>query len=258
MEVLVYNFKDKIQAVVFDLDGTIYFGNTLAEKANDVIKHVRERYEHIFFATNNSAITRSQLLDRLIKLGVDAEFSEIINSTFLIAGYLKDSGFKKVFCLGTDGLKSEIAGAGVEISSDKPEAIVIGYDSDFDLKKLEAAINVYHKDCKIIAANQDKTYPKAGGILAPGAGACVAAFEYTTGAKVDTIIGKPQTAMLQFIAGRLNLKPENILVVGDTESSDIKMANDFGAKSIFIENKNPKSTSATISIKELKELLEIL
>ena len=258
--VLEYKFMLKdIKAVVFDLDGTIYFGGRkLAPMANEVVNLARKEYNNIFFATNNSAISLNALLQRLIKLGIDVSIEEIISSGFLIKCYLKKQNFKNVYCLTTDELAEDIKTCGIITNSIQPEAIIIGYDKNFCMDKLEKALNVYNKDCKIIVANMDRTYPRENGIIAPGAGPIVSAFKYCINSiDEDIIIGKPATQMLLYVAEKLNLKPENILMVGDSIESDMKMAEDFGAKCIYIRNGNP-ICKKYLCINELKELLEIL
>lgn len=222
-----------IKCVVFDLDGTIYFGDKLAERANEVISYCRHKFGHVYFATNNSAKTRVEIYEKLIKMGVDTKLDEILNSGYIMVEYLKKSNLKEVFCLGTDSLIKELQDNDINPKSNNPKAIVIGYDPDFTLKKLEEAYKVYSPDCKIIIANKDRIYP-ANGFNRPGAGAAVSAFEYTVNKEADVYIGKPSTKMLEIIAEKLNLESNNILMVGDNIESDIKMARDFNAQSILI------------------------
>lgn len=247
--------NNNIKCIVFDLDGTIYLGNKLVDSANEIILYCRQKYKNIFFATNNSAITRKNVYNKLINLKIDVTEDEVINVSYLIKNYLQNNNYSNVFCLGTEQLKEEIKSAKINITKHNPEAIIIGYDKDFNLTKLEEAINAYNTNCSIIIANNERVYPRENGIITPGAGAIVKAFEHTINKQANIIIGKPQTVMLQMIAKKLNILPENILVVGDSIESDIKMADDFGSQSILIsKDTNYKG----YRINALKEILEIL
>ena len=250
--------KSKIKCVVFDLDGTIYFGNSLASKANEVIIHCRNKYKNIFFATNNSAITRKEVYQKLLKLNVNVLEEEVINSSYLIAQYLFASNYKQVYCLGTDSLKSEIKGFGIIAESQNPQAIVIGYDKEFNLNKLELAINVYNKNCKIIVSNKERTYPRENGIITPGAGAAVSSFEYCVNAKSDILVGKPETKMLEYISQKTGFSADEILMIGDSIESDMNMAKKYGSQGIYIKNGEIEENCEFESINELQELLEIL
>lgn len=242
------------RCVVFDLDGTVYFGKQLALQAEDVILKCRKRFEYVFFATNNSALSRKDLCERLKNFGIDCEIDEIINSSYLIAQYLLQNKLNEVYCLGTERLKEELNAHQINTDSKSPNAIVIGYDKDFNLDKLERAINVYNKDCKIIVANKEKTYPRDNGILAPGAGAIVSAFECCVNRQSDVILGKPNTLMLDFIAQKLKLKHSELLVIGDSIENDIQMAEKFGCGSILV-GQNKADDYFGFYIEELKDLL---
>lgn len=250
-------YSDTIKCVVFDLDGTIYFGSKLAEKANEVIKIARQKFDNVFFVTNNSAKTRRQILEKLLRLGLQAQYSEVINSGYAIAKYLKDNGYSEVYCLGTEDFANEIGELGIETKSKKPQAVVIGYDFNFNLSKLEPVLELEKSDYKIIIANQERTYPREGGIITAGAGAIVAAFEYTVNKKTDLVVGKPNPLMLEIITKDLGISPEEVLIIGDSYDSDVKMAQDFGAKSILITNGDKKEYNC-FTVKDLKDILELL
>lgn len=247
---------DKIKCVIFDLDGTIYFGSHLADEANKVIDYARKKFKNVFFITNNSNQTRKQVLDRLLGHKVKAELNEVINTAYACAKYLKDNNYCEVYCLGTESLAQEISSFGITTDSDRPQAIIVGYDKTFDLMKLEKALNVFHDNCKIIVASKERTYPRTPEIISPGAGPIAAAFEHTVNKPCDIVIGKPNPYMLEIMTKELGLKPEEILVVGDCYDIDIKMADNLGAHSILICNDEGNSYDCT-TIKELKDILNI-
>lgn len=247
---------DKIKCVIFDLDGTIYFGSYLADEANKVIDYAREKFKNVFFITNNSNQTRKQVLDRLLGHNVKAELSEVINTAYACAIYLKENNFKEVYCLGNENLVQELSSFGIKPDSKFPQAIVVGYDKTFDLMKLEKALNVFHSECKIIVASKERTYPRTPEIISPGAGPIAAAFEYTVDRAADIVIGKPNPYMLEMMTKELNLRPEEILVVGDCYDIDIKMADNLGAHSILINHDKGSCYDCT-TVSELKEILDI-
>ena len=71
------------------------------------------------------------------------------------------------------------------------------------------------------------------------------------------MLGKPSSLMLATIANKENLLPADILMVGDTYESDIKMAQTFGAQSILITNGAFVNNSCN-QIKHIKDLLKEL
>lgn len=247
---------DKIKCVIFDLDGTIYFGSHLADEANKVIDYAREKFKNVFFITNNSNQTRKQVLDRLLGHNVKAELHEVVNTAYACAKYLEANGYNEVYCLGNENFAQELSNFNINPDSKSPQAIVVGYDKTFDLMKLEKALNVFHDNCKIIVASKERTYPRTPEIISPGAGPIAAAFEHTVDRVADVVIGKPNPYMLEMMTKELNLQPEEILVVGDCYEIDIKMAENLGAHSILICGTENNSYDCT-TVRELKEILDI-
>ena len=249
--------KTIVKCVVFDLDGTIYFGRELAEKANEVISYAREMYGSIAFATNNSALKREKIFERLTSMGIkDIEVNDVMNSTYIIPSYLKSNGIARVWSIGTNDLKEELYEQGINPYSTEPQAIVIGYNPDFNLLDIEEALKVYSDDCKIIVANLERSYPKSHNIMTPGCGAIVASFCHTVNREVDVILGKPEPDMLLTVANEKKVLPENILMIGDSFISDIVMANKIGAQSIWI-NSNPTNNSDN-EVQCLKQILSVI
>ena len=251
--------KRIIKCVVFDLDGTIYFGKELAEKANEVISYARTKYGSIAFATNNSALKREKIFDRLISMGIkDIEVNDVMNSTYIIPSYLKSNGIDRVWSIGTNDLKMELSEKGINPSSNNPQAIIIGYNPKFVLTDIEEALNVYSEDCKIIVANVERSYPKSHNVLTPGCGAIVASFCHTVNRKIDVILGKPEPDMLLTVAKEKKVLPENILMVGDSYISDITMANKIGAQSIWINSNKTNTNNIGNVIQCLRQILSVI
>lgn len=234
--------KEKIKCVVFDLDGTIYIGDRLVEAANEVIDYARKKYGRIGFATNNSALKREQIYDRLVKMGVEGiHVNDVVNSSYLISRYLINNSYRNVWCIGTDNLKEELEQHGIDPISKSPQAFVIGYNPNFELQEIEEALKAYKDDCRIIVANMEKVYPRKGGILSPGCGAIVAAFCHTVDRDVDEIIGKPSRTMLTTLAHDKGVRVEEVLMVGDSITSDYQMAKQCGAQAIWISTRQVNS-----------------
>lgn len=78
-----------------------------------------------------------------------------------------------------------------------------------------------------------------------------AAVEWCSKRECDLVIGKPSTYMVEWIADKNNINKKNILVVGDTLESDVKMANLAGCKSIYITDKYLEEENTALSIKDV-------
>jgi len=223
------------RAVIFDLDGTIYYGDELALYAQEVVSHLQsDGYEIIFF-TNNSTKTRQEIFEKLISLGLDVSLNKIYTSAYASALYMASQGVKKVFLIGSEGFKQELYLQGVEIVSPlEAEVVLIGMDTTFTYETIAQALLAVENGAKIVASNVDKNFPVEGGILRPGCNAIVASLLGSCDAQLNFIVGKPNSYLLEIIVQDFNLNSKKICVVGDSLESDIAMADNYGCQSILV------------------------
>ena len=63
------------KAVIFDLDGTLYFGENPVEGALEMIVVLTDQDYRVFFLTNNSGKTKQEIIDKLKGFGFASDFS---------------------------------------------------------------------------------------------------------------------------------------------------------------------------------------
>lgn len=93
---------EQIKAVLFDLDGTIYYGSQLIERADKVVEAFKNTGKRIFFMTNNSTKSRQQICDKLLGMGLDCHKKQIYTSGYAAALYAQNKGYKSIYVFGTD------------------------------------------------------------------------------------------------------------------------------------------------------------
>ncbi len=242
-------------AVLFDLDGTIYEGTERIPGANSAINYFRENGKRVFFTTNNSTKTRKQIFERLVKMGIDVEESEVLTSGYLAADYALRTGMKDIYIFGSVNLIHEFRELGVPVNQNEgAENLLIGYDPSMTYEDLTMAVRVALNAKCIMACNRERVYPGEKGNLFPGCGAMTAPIEWCANRPCDLIVGKPNTLMIDYISSSFNINPNKILVVGDTYESDIEMAKRAGCYSVLISSKKYGETVCIDSIKELPGL----
>lgn len=253
------DFFCDVKCVAFDLDGTIYAGNQIINGALELISEVKKKQWKIFYITNNSSLSRAQVYLKLKKFGLELEENDVINSAFAMSQYLVENQYHDIYCIGSAAFLEQIAEYGINVKSKDPAAIVVGYDPEYNLKKLEDVINIYKSHCKIIAANLERTYLNSNDILSPGVGVIVKSLEFALNREIDYFIGKPNRLMLDMLVAGYNYMPHEILVVGDTFDIDILMADSYGAKSIFINRYGEElMANNCVSVNNLFELIKML
>ena len=69
-----------VKAVLFDLDGTLYYGDKAADGAVDTVRAMRERGLRVFFLTNNSTRMREQICRKLNGMDIPCSCDGIYGS----------------------------------------------------------------------------------------------------------------------------------------------------------------------------------
>jgi 4-nitrophenyl phosphatase len=249
-----------IKAAAFDLDGTLYFGNKVVEGALELVAFLKERSIHVQYFTNNSGKSRQQIYDKLTALGFELKIDDLSTSAYATAKFVKERGWDPIYGVGSSAFLSEFSSFGLKLTNEHKlvKAVVIGLDVEFSYAKLAEVLAVVKKNkCKIVACNVDANYPVENGNLMPGSGPIVSAIENACEKKVDYIIGKPNTYMLEDLAQEHKLKKHEILVVGDSYASDVRMAHHFGCPSILISGTHKKHKK-TLVVRRLKDIQRML
>lgn len=210
---------------VFDLDGTIYLGSRLIPGVDTMLAKLRERDCKIRFLSNKPLQTRREYARKLRSLGVQADDSEVMNSSAVTTRYLRQNyPSHRIYVVGEAPLIGELLDAGFQVVSDSSDCdlLLLAFDRNFDYLKLFHAMLAARQGVPIVATNPDVACPVEGGLL-PDCGAVIAAVEACSSRKVDIVVGKPSPIMIAAILEDLDLAPADVLLVGDRLETDISM-----------------------------------
>jgi NagD protein len=216
---------------IFDLDGTVYRGDSLIPGADRVIHLLREKGKKVVFLSNKPLQTREDYASKLTRLGIPTQPDEVINSTFVMTNYLKKIAPEaRFFVVGETPFIEELKKAGFKITDEPREIdyVVVAFDRTFDYKKLNIAFQAIKKfGAHFVATNPDRTCPVEGGEI-PDCAGMIAAIEAVTEKKVEVIVGKPSPIMIQTVLDVMGLRPEDCILIGDRLETDIKMGRESG------------------------------
>ncbi len=213
------------EAYIFDLDGTIYLGDALLPGAANLITHIRAAGRRTLFLSNNPTRTRMQYAEKLTALGIPTPVEDIVNSSFVMVEWLlREAPGARVFVVGEQALCDEVQAAGFAFAetADTTDIVIASFDRTFAYWKLQRAFDAIRAGARLVATNADRYCPVPGGGQ-PDAAAVIAAIEACTGARCDTVVGKPSPIMVDTIRALLGVAPERCVVVGDRLETDIAM-----------------------------------
>src|SRR5437763_16665361 len=99
-------------AYLFDLDGTIYLGDTLLPGAADTITALRKAGRRTIFLSSNPTKTRSEYVTKLTQLGIPTPIDVIITSSQVMVRWLRrEMPQARLFVVGEEPLRRELRAA---------------------------------------------------------------------------------------------------------------------------------------------------
>ena len=224
---------DDIDAVFLDLDGTIYLGGELIPGALEFLERCKQRGVRRFFLSNNSSRSVKQYLLKLNSLGIPATTDDVLLSTHDLLAWLENNHVTDTWLVGTGGMREMLEDAGISTNSDKPQFVVLGYDTEISYEKISVASIHLHSGVPLVASHPDLVCPSPQGGL-PDVGAYLSMFKTTTGVDPVHISGKPNPGMILHKIEELGLQPSRCAMVGDRLYTDIAMANRAGCLGILV------------------------
>jgi len=258
-----------IKAVVFDLDGVIYRGDTLIPGAKEAVLQLRKKGFRVYFLTNANTHSRKARAQKLIDLGIETNHTEVFTSSHGAAKYIESNypvSKRNVFVISGYGVEEELLRHNARVVSwDKANIVVVGLDIHVNYEKLSQGFKAIYKGADFIATNCDATYPVEDGLL-PGAGAIVKFLEYSSGKKPITI-GKPNHFIMDILLEETGLKKSEVIIVGDRLESDILLGKNTGIKTVLVLSgvtkkedlkKLKKNEKPDYVIKDVSELNHLL
>jgi 4-nitrophenyl phosphatase len=223
----------RYRAFCFDLDGTIYRGKKAIPSAVDFIHQLQKKRLDVFFVTNNSSKTPSQIKETLRQFGVDASEKQIYSSALVTAKYVREHfGQTKVFVIGQDGIRHAFKQQNIAVVEEQPDVVVMGIDREITYDKLTKACLAVQNGAALIGTNEDIRFPTEEGFH-PGNGSFVKLVSQVCNVE-PVFMGKPSPVMLDMIRQEYGYAKEEMLMIGDNYDTDILCGIRFGCDTVHV------------------------
>ena len=221
----------EVRHVVLDMDGTIYLGGRLFAETLPFLATLKELGIGWDFLTNNNSKSRADYVESLGQMGIIVEAEQVVMSTDACVATLRGDfpEVRRVFVLGTPGMKKDLGNAGFEVVAEAGcDAVVVGYDTTLNYDHLCRAAYLIGQGKPYLATHPDLVCPTEMETILPDCGAICALLESATGRKPDRVSGKPNPAILEAVMNQRGLSAREVVMVGDRIYTDMRMAREAG------------------------------
>ena len=221
---------------LFDLDGTLYLGDTLFPGAKELLACIRAQGGQYRFLTNNSSRSATSYVEKLARLGVAAEESDFLTSVDALISYLRMQGGedRRYYVCGTESMKSQLRAAGFAIAEGRADAdaLLMGFDTELTFQKLEDACILLGQGVPYVATNPDWVCPTAYGFVPDCGSVCEMLWRATS--RRPIVIGKPEPLMPQLAMLEASVSAQETLLVGDRIYTDIASGANAGIDTLLV------------------------
>lgn len=218
-----------IKGVIFDLDGTVYWGKKEVPGAGSFVRELKQQGIKYVFVTNRANRPPDVVSAHLREYGIECDDEHVVTTAYATAEYM---GGGSAWYIGEEGLKQELDRKGITITDQSPDYVVVSFDRYLTYDKIKTACKLIHGGAKFIATNPDKALKMSDGIV-PGTGAIVAAIEAGCGVK-PLVIGKPEKYVMEIGLQRMGLGRDDVIAIGDNVNTDIPAGINAGIRTAFI------------------------
>lgn len=215
---------------LFDLNGVFYEDKNIISGANETIDWLKKNSIPYKFISNNSTLSRKLFVEKLKKIGLKINISDVITSNYAGVLTIKKMGLKNCKLIMTEEAKLDYKK--FQLQNKKIDAIVIGdIGEKWSFSLMNELMNDIISGAEIIALHKGKYY-QSQGKLKIDCGAFVAGLEFSTSKKAISI-GKPKKSFFDLAA--FDLGTNKICLVGDDLHNDIEGGQKMGYKTILVK-----------------------
>lgn len=252
---------------LFDLDGTLYLGDTLFPGVGALLARIRTRGGQYRYLTNNSSRSVDAYVKKLARLGISAQPRDFLTSVDALIAHLHAHGMemRRFYVCGTESMKAQLRAAGFTICDTREDAdtLLAGFDTELTFQKLEDACILLTQGADFLATNPDWVCPTSYGSVPDCGSVCEMLWRATN--RRPVVIGKPEPAMPLLAMRQAGISAQETLLVGDRIYTDIASGANAGIDTLLIlsgETKEADLPTAdpqpTFVLPDIQALLDIL
>lgn len=233
------------QGFMFDLDGTLILsdrnlgGYKLLDGAVELLTELEARGIPFLALTNGSAYPAAQQAPRLRALGLPISDAHLFTPNSVAGHVFRTRDFATVLVLGTQGVVDALAGEGIttvrpgEDGAERAEAVYVAWHPDCAMTDIHAACEAVLNGAALFSASDVPFFASQSGRAFGYSCAIGGAIARVTGVEPE-VTGKPSLHAMDFVATRLGVPAQGVVVICDDPKVETEMARAGGAMGIGV------------------------
>jgi HAD superfamily hydrolase (TIGR01458 family) len=241
-----------MRAILFDLDGVLYTGDTAIDGAASVINWCIDQAIPHLFLTNTTSRPRSALVDKLARLDIKSTPDDFLTPALAAQQWLRSNINGKIALFIPDATRDEFAefdqcGHDAEQGA---EAVIIGdLGEAWDFNTLNRAFRLLmnNADARLIALGMTRYWRAADGLRLDAA-PFVKALEHASGREV-IVLGKPSKEFYASALEKTGCNASETIMIGDDIRGDIEGSQNAGIRGLLVKTGKFQQTDLETGIK---------
>ena len=231
---------DAFDAVLLDLDGTVYHEEHALPGAVDLIRRLQAE-GRTYACLTNSTSSPERIAARLARMGVRLDPAHIYTAAAAACDYVmerfgRQSAPPHVFNLSTEGVHEMLDGKVRWVNDERGpcDAVVCGVPVNVYATedRQRAAMLLLRQGAVLVGICADRVYPSPRG-MEFGVGAMAAMMAYAANV-TPVFTGKPERFFFEELCRRLGVTTQRCVLIGDNLESDIAGAKAVGMRAALV------------------------
>lgn len=226
-------------AVLLDLDGTIYHEDHVLPGAPELIARL-QREGRNFACLSNSTSSPARIGVRLARMGMDIPPQRIYTAAaatcdYALEHFAANGRQARIYNLATEGVQDLLDSKvrWVNSADESCDAIIVGAPVNLyggEDRQL-TAIHLLRQGAALLGICADRLFPSPRGIEI-GTGAFSHMLAYAANV-TPTFCGKPETIFFQELCQRIGVEPRRCILIGDNLESDVLGGKRAGMRTVL-------------------------
>lgn len=228
-----------MKAILFDLDGVLYTGDTVIAGAVDVVNWCLDESIPHLFLTNTTSRPVAALVDKLARFGIRSSADDFLTPALATRQWLaRNRPGAKIALFVPGATRDEFAEFEQCEEESKPgiDAVIVGdLGEGWDFHTLNRAFRMLmnNPDARLIALGMTR-YWRANDGLRLDAAPFVKALEHAT-AREAIVLGKPSKDFYATALAKLGFGAKDTVMIGDDIKGDIEGSQNAGIRGLLVK-----------------------